>query len=228
LTPPLRGVFGRVHPERADVSFGEQVWRNSRGDAITISCESSQIHVRADFVEEASHLDAFVNCEHVAQAVLGALGFAPGTGYSVEFLQAVDESGTPQVLGARPGNLGFDDWQPVFETASELAKGDARFRLALRDYARAMTQALDCAHYCYRAVEAIRSAFGEGASGWKGMHSALSTDESAIRQTLKVHADPIRHGDWLAFEPTTAPERNEMLQVTRDVLLKYLDWKRAA
>jgi hypothetical protein len=60
------------------------------------------------------------------------------------------------------------------------------------------------------------------------MHSALSTDESAIRQTLKVHADPIRHGDWLAFEPTTAPERNERLQVTRDVLLKYLDWKRAA
>jgi hypothetical protein len=43
-----------------------------------------------------------------------------------------------------------------------------------------------------------------------------------------VHADPIRHGDWLAFEPTTAPERNEMPQVTRDVLLKYLDWKRAA
>lgn len=166
--------------------------------------------------------------EQVAQAVVSALGFSLGTGYSVELLQVVTETGEAHTFGVRPGNLHFDPSEPVFLEAAEVAKKDVFFRLALRDYVRAMGQTIDCAQYCYRAIEGIKSSFGAGDDGWPKMHDALGTTRDEFVAVVKDYADPVRHGNWAAFKPTTSAERNGMLQVTRDVLERYLKWRRAA
>src|SRR5262249_25141079 len=130
--------FGRVHPERAGVWFKPQTWRRDDGHSLTISCDSSRLTVVADLASVEGYLDAFIMVEQVAQAVVSALGFALGTGYSVELIQVVTESGESYTMGVRPGDLHFDPFGPVFLAASELAKKDVFFRLALRDYARAI------------------------------------------------------------------------------------------
>jgi hypothetical protein len=220
-------IFGRILPERADVWFTPQVWRSQTGDSITISCDASQLSINADLPSVGSYVDAFIMAEQVAQSVVSALGFALGTGYSVELVQVVTETGDPHTFGLRPGNLQFDSHNPVFLQAAELAKKDVFFRLALRDYVRAIGQTMDCAHYCYRAIEAIKSAFEADAQGdgWLKMHNTLGTTRDEIETAVKNYADPVRHGNWAAFKSTTAAERNKMLQVTRGILARYLKWK---
>jgi hypothetical protein len=60
------------------------------------------------------------------------------------------------VFGARPGNLHFEPSDLVLVAAANFAAKDLFFRLALRDYARAITDVMDCALYCYRAIESVR------------------------------------------------------------------------
>ncbi len=223
-------IFGRVLPERAAVGFPPQVWRSQAGDCFTISCDASQLSINADLPSAEGYVDAFIMAEQVAQAVVSALGFALGSSYSVELLRVVTETLDPVTLGVRPGNLEFDPSDPVFLQAKELAKTDVVFRLALRDYVRAIGQTIDCAHYCYRAIEAIKSAFAADAQGdgWPEMHETLGTTRGEIDAAGKDYADPVRHGNWLAFKSTTALERNNMLRVTRGILERYLKWKGVA
>ncbi len=215
---------GRVHPERADVSFGSVNWRTSNNGSVTASCESSQLFVSLDLPDLDGYVSAYIAAEHFAQIVVNSLGFSLGTGYSVEIIQVVEENATPHVFGVRPGNLEFKPHIPVFNQALQLASEDLFFRLALRDYARAMTDSTDCATYCYRAIEAIRSAFSfrSGTDGWEEMHTALATDRATISRVVKDYADPVRHGNWIAARPTDAVSRNEMLLLTRDILHRYM------
>ncbi len=143
-------IAGRILPERSGAWLAPQVWRSAEGNTFTVSCDSSQLTVVAEFAAPIGHLDAFIPAEQVAQAVVSALGFALGTGYFVELVQVISETGESQTFGVRPGNLHFEPSDPVLVQAAELAKKDVFFRMALRDYCRAMSQALDCAHYCYR------------------------------------------------------------------------------
>jgi hypothetical protein len=55
------------------------------------------------------------------------------------------------------------------------------------------------------------------------MHAALGTDKIMIDNTVKQFADPIRHGNWGAARQTDSRERWQMLLLTRNILLKYLD-----
>jgi hypothetical protein len=59
---------------------------------------------------------------------------------------------------------------------------DLFFRLAIREYLNAFTRPLDCATYCYRAIEGIKSAFVSKTEndGWDDMHVALGTNRSDI------------------------------------------------
>jgi hypothetical protein len=99
------------------------------------------------------------------------------------------------------------------------------FRLAVRDYLRAILEVTDCGTYCYRAIEAIKSsfAFRTGNDRWDEMHAALGTKRDLIETAVKHYADPVRHGNWLGARPTNASQRWTMLSVTRDVLAAYLD-----
>lgn len=215
---------GRVHPERASVWFQPITWERDGGDRVTVSCDASQLVITAQLAAVTDHVAAYIAVEQVADAVVSALGFAVGTGYWVELIQVIDEEERTHVFGVRPGNLHFEPSNPVFGSAAELTKKDVFFRMALRDYATAMRETLDCAFFCYRAIEAIEAAFAAktGGDGWTAMHAALGTTREQIEQVVKSYADPVRHGDWYALRPTTSAERNEMLLVTRDVLSRYL------
>lgn len=217
-------VFGKIIPERADVSFARQIWQSAEGDALTISCDSSQITVVADLKTADGYVTAFLMAEQIAEAVVSALGFALGTGYRVELVQIVSAAGDAQTMGVRPGELEFEQHGEVFSKACELCKKDVSFRLAIRDYTTAIGEALDCAHYCYRAIESIRAAFAEGQKdgGWSVMHGKLGTSREEITLHVKGFADPVRHGNWLASRGTSSAQRHKMLQVTRDVLDRYL------
>jgi hypothetical protein len=221
---------GRVHPERADVRFTPVTWLREGGDRITVCCDASQIAVVADFQARIDYVTALITVKQVVDAVVSALALALGTGYWVELIQLLEEDGSAHVFGVRPGNLSFEPSDPVFHAAAELSKKDIFFRFALRDYAAAMRETLDCAFFCYRAIEAIEGSFAAatGQDGWSIMHATLGTTRDRIEQVVKVFADPVRHGNWFSLRPTTSGQRNEMLQVTREVLARYLDHKRDA
>ena len=217
-------IIGRIHPERADVSFAPHTWERDTGESVTVGCESSQVVVQANLPSVEDYVTAFITAEQVVQAVVSAFGFALGTGYSVELIQVLEEEGRAHVFGVRPGNLDFTPWQPVFAAASELSKKDVFFRMALRDYARGIRETMDCAFFCYRAIEALKSAFAAktGRDGWTEMHAALGTSRQRIEAAIKEFADPVRHGNWFSLKPTTSSQRNEMLLLTRDALDRYL------
>jgi hypothetical protein len=118
----------------------------------------------------------------------------------------------------------------VFNRAFRLAGRNIFFRLALRDYLQAITDVTDCATYCYRAVESIKAVFVQktGNNRWDDMHAALGTDRNAITSTIKDFADPIRHGSWVNAKPTDKFKRWDMLELTRDILIKYLNHEEPA
>jgi hypothetical protein len=207
-------VTGRVHPERADISFSQIEWQVSDQGRVVAQCDSSQITVMLELSSIDGWATAYVAAEHFAAMVIGALGFSLGSGYSVELIQVTEEDGTPHVFGVRPTgispeeNLGFSPHNPVFNRAFHLANQSVFFRLALRDFSRAINDQTDCATYCYRAIESIKSAFVSktGHDRWDEMHAELGTDRATIEATIKNYADPVRHGNWVNARPLPAKE----------------------
>src|SRR5262249_27372249 len=163
---------------------------------ITVTCEASQLTVVLKDAPVDGYIAAFLMAEHVAQAVVSALGFSLATGYSIELVQVIEESGAVHVFGVRAPELMFQPYEPVFIAATELSKRDVFFRMALVDYTRAFRDSLGCGAYCYRTIEAIKSAFGPGEDSqlWLSMHASLGTRREEIEDVVKVFADPVRHG----------------------------------
>jgi hypothetical protein len=227
---------GRVHPERADISFGRIEIKFGNDHKAIASCDASQVTVVLDSTAVDGWIAAHIVAADIAGIVVGALGFSLGSGYSVEILQVTEPDGTPHVFGVRPTGetpgetLGFAPHLPVFNRALRLSGRDVFFRLAVRDYLRAITVVADCAAYCYRAIEGIKSAFvfKTGIDSWDDMHTALGTDRTAITSIVKDYADPIRHGNWVNAKPTNKYERWKMLVLTREILAKYLDYAEPA
>jgi hypothetical protein len=229
-------VTGRVHPERADISFSRVEMKFEGGGAAVASCDASQITVVLDVPSVDGWIAAQIRADDVANILVGSLGFSLGSGYSVELIQVTEEDGTPHVFGVRPEGetpgqtLGIDPYIPAFNRAFRLSGRDVFFRLALRDYLRAITDVKDCATYCYRAIEGIKSAFvfKTGLDRWDDMHSALGTERDVITTTVKQYADAVRHGNWVNAKPTNTLERWKMLSLTCDILVKYLDYAEPA
>ena len=206
------------------------------GGAVVASCDASQVTVVLDIPSVDGWIAAQIVADDVANILVGSLGFSLGSGYSVELIQVTEEDGTPHVFGVRPGGetpgqtLGIDPHIPAFNRAIRLSGRDVFFRLALRDYLRAITDVTDCATYCYRAIEGIKSAFvfKTGLDRWDEMHATLGTERGVITTTVKQYADAVRHGNWVNAKPTNKLERWKMLSLTRDVLVKYLDYAEPA
>jgi hypothetical protein len=225
-------VTGRVHPERADIYFSRvELGVGEKGRAI-LSCDSSQLTVTLDGGDIDGWITARIRAEDLASMVVGALGFSLGSGYSVEMIQVTEEDGTPHVSSVRPANpegrgetLAFEPHNEIFNRALRLAGRDIFFRLACRDYLQAINDTGDCATYCYRAIESIKSSFvfRSGQDRWEELHAALGTSRKEIESTIKQYADPVRHGNWVNAKPTDRFIRWRMLELTRDILKKYLD-----
>lgn len=218
---------GRVHPERADINFTSiEIGLGGVGKA-QVHCDSSQLTVviEGDF---DGFIAAHLTAEQLASMVVDALGMFVGTGYSVELIQTVEDDGTPHVFGARPHGpngetLAISD-EAFFGRVLQLSTSDIYFRFATADYIRAITNTRDCATYCYRAIESIKSAlaFKSGIDSWQPMHETLGTNRETIDRVVKRFADPVRHGNWIELPSTTGAQRFEMLKLTHDILLSYL------
>jgi hypothetical protein len=227
---------GRVHPERADISFSRIEMKFGDDHKAVASCDASQVTVVLNSAAVDGWIAAQILAADIASIVVGALGLSLGSGYSVEILQVTEPDGTPHVFGVRPAGeapnstLGFEGHLTVFNRALRLSGRDVFFRLAIRDYLRAITVVADCATYCYRAIEGLKSAFvfKTGIDRWDEMHAALGTDRTTITLIIKDYADPVRHGNWVNAKPTNKDERWKMLLLTRDILLKYLDYAEPA
>jgi hypothetical protein len=227
---------GHVHPERADISFGQIEMMLDTGYRVATSCDASQVTVVLDSAAVDGWITAQIVAADVAGIVVGALGLALGSGYSVEIFQVTELNGTPHVFGVRPSGetpqqtLGFDPHLPIFNRAFRLSVRDVFFRLAVRDYLRAITVVADCATYCYRAIEGLKAAFvfKTGMDRWDEMHATLGTDKETIFSTIKDYADPIRHGNWVNAKPANAQERWAMLSLARTILEKYLNYAEPA
>ena len=228
-------ITGRVQPERADVHFQRvEMGLRDHGRAV-LSCVSSQITIVLENDQLDGWLAAVVQAEDLASVIVGSLGFSLGSGYSVDLIQVTEEDGTPHVLGVRPNDpnkpdvvetLGFGDgYLQVFNRALQLASRDIFYRLAMRDYLQAINDTSDCATYCFRAIESIKSSysFRSGNDRWEEMHEALGTDRETITSVIKNFADPIRHGNWVNAKHTDKFIRWRMLKLTKQILKKYLD-----
>ena len=222
---------GRVHPERANVHFSRIEWTIPEQGRVVAQCDSSQITILLDLQNIDNAGLAYVTAEHFATLVISALGFSLGSGYSVEIIQITEKDGNPIVFGVRPAletqgqSLGFEPHDPVFNKAVTLANQDIFFRLALRDFLHAITDATDCATYCYRAIESLKASFvfKTGRDRWDDMHGALETDRTEIEDTIKKYADPIRHGNWANALPLDGLKMWGMLLLTRGILMKYIN-----
>lgn len=222
---------GRVHPERADIRFNPIEWQIPDYGRVVVRCEASQITVEIDASAIADWSTASIAAEHFAAIVIGALGFSLGSGYTVEVIQVMEEDGSQHVFGVRPAGttpdetLGFEPQVPMFHRALQLATANVFFRLALRDFLRALKDPIDCAMYCYRAIDSIKSAcaFKSAAEASEAMHAALGIDRATIEARIKRFVDPVRQGNWIEAPKTDAGTRWQMLVFTRDILLRFLD-----
>ena len=229
-------VTGRVQPERAAISFGRVHLQFSESGSADVSCDASQVTVVLDLPSLDGWISAKIVADEVANIMVGALGFSLGSGYTVEMIQVSEEDGTPHVFGVRPTGatteetLGFDDHNLAFNRAFHLAGRNVFFRLALRDFLRAMSDVTDCATYCYRAIESVKAAFvlKTGLDRWDEMHTALGTSRDEVTAMVKQYADPVRHGNWVNAKPTDSLIRWQMLKLTRDILARYLELEQPA
>ena len=228
---------GRVHPEHAGVWFSPREIMSPEGWRANAVCEGSQIIITLVDHPRLNDLDgACVIAKEIAEFHVAALGFSLGFGYSVEIFQVTDQNGGTKIFGATP--LGAKpnetlrvapDHLPIFAQAAELSIKDVFFRLAIRDYLQAVTNVRDGASYCYRCIEAIKSAFPGKTERdqWDAMHLALGTDRNAIDNVVKRYATPMRHGNWAEAEtkPLLLSNHFQMLRLTQDILVKYMNYR---
>ena len=225
---------GQVYPERGNVGFEQFELKADGGHQITavVSCKESQVtvvlNVPEDYLWETAHMRA----EEIANIAVESAGFSIGSGCSAEILEVIEQDGTSHIVGFIPEGkesgqkLGIEPFLSSFHRALQLSSKNIFFRRALQDYLRAITYHDDRPSYCYRAIEAIKSAieFETGNTGWDVMHSALGTDRNSIENTVKQYADPIRHGNWIHARGTTDNQKWDMLLLTRDILVNYMDY----
>ena len=224
-------VVGRVHPERADIYFDRIELNGPKNAKVVLRCDSSQLVAVVEHPDIDGWRSAQLLAEDAAMIIVASLGFSLGCGYSIEIIQSIDENGNSQVVSVKPDgkeqgeHLGFENHVIEFNRAFRLAAKNIFFRLALRDYTRALTETKDCATYCYRAVEAIRSALApeKTVEAWDLFHEKMHTNKEQIEQVIKAFADPVRHGNWIEAKVTDRWQRWEMLELTRNILFRYLD-----
>lgn len=231
-------AIGRVYPENAAVWFDrlERTFRHcGQSGRYTIECKVSQLLIVWDCPGVDDLDTAKIATDNLAQSYVSALGFAFGGGYSVDITLVIREDGQSHFFGPKTPALEFADTQQVFRDGMSLVARDPHFRFALIDYCNSLTNHVQSGWYCYRAVEAIACAFLEEGQcdkpdnqTWNRMHAALGTSKQDITSILKPKADPIRHGNWSNVPETTIAERLAACQLTRDVLKKYLEYRKQA
>lgn len=218
-------AFGRLHPERAAAYFDEVKLNFGELGYLRVKCDAGQLSAIFDWGGN-DVVGAKLTIEHHAQAIASALGFSLNCGYSIEIIsvQKVGDLNGPYTFGVKGPNEVPENQIEIFNEALHFSTKNVYFRLALRDYMRALVDQHDCAFYCYRAIEAVTKSFAasSGGAGWQEMHASLGTSKEEITQKIKVYADPVRHGNWVEAKGLNNQNRLEMLDCTHRLLLAFL------
>jgi len=218
-------ISGKVLPERAAVQFPEITMDMKQNGSMRISCDAGQLNAIFD-TPHNDIVSAKLTVEHNAQMIVSALGFSLNCGYSVEIINVFSSEKEDRaiVFGVKADTKNEFDQHKIFNEALFFSSKNVYFRMALRDYMRAITDNMDCAFYCYRALEALTKSFstGQGSQGWLDLHKDLGTKREDVDDKITKFASPVRHGRWAEAQSTTSAQRMEMLSFTQSILLKYL------
>jgi hypothetical protein len=211
-----RGVqytfFGKVHPERCNVSIPEVRARVGRtGDEIhgEMRYYVSFSQVTAIFVSEEPVANIYTLKNYIEDAIrvaLDALGYVLACGYDLEVTEMIDSvGGAPIVFGVGIPAVGKVAEQAgvSFEVILRLfadSRG-AYLQRCLADLREAIRAPKDTGFFCYRAIESLRQFFvhektanDDKSSSWEMLRSELGVDRSEI-EFVKTFASPVRHGD---------------------------------
>jgi len=240
--------FGRIHPERANLSVGGvpkfQVRVPSCGEPLSV--QTNIIRSQLTAVCEGAgiapeHIPEIRNyLQDLLVAQIDFLGFAEGAAYNVEITGCINPgTNETQVFGwhhpdlaGLAGSVGVVPGEPErFTRAFILACTDDNLRNALGDARRALSNPTHTALYCYKAIEHLRTKFqsnnkpteDEKKSAWVNLRDAMRIDRTFI-EPIAARAQAPRHGS-LPFISWT--ERQQLLASTWMIIDRYIEWAKA-
>lgn len=226
-------ITGKVIPERANVSISpigfNLIYETSQGKkpiTLSVSIQLSQVAIIVDTENPIEDFYTLKNyLQNTLDLILDIFGYLSGRGYGSEITSLLSEDTQNHIIfGVGIKQLEKEEERPMgYDQIIKLFKGNYALenplRLALLNFKLGIRYSADTAFYSYRAIEAIRKAFGEGNAGWELMHSTLSSDRAWMDELKESHADQQRHGGSTFM---SGEEREEMLANTQIIIDKFL------
>ena len=232
--------FGKVHPERCNVSIHEICAKVRLGlDQVegTLRYAVLLSQVSATFVSEKPVQNIYTLKNVVEDAVrvaLDALGYTLGCGYDLEIIQMIDSMPNPPVVfgvgiptiehSASAADISFHAILSIF--GDEKGQYLQRCLSNLREAIRAPK---DTGFFCYRGIESLRDFFvnekgaKDKSSSWELFRTELSVTRADI-ELIKAFADPIRHGAGVTISDQ---ERANVFSITWGIVNSFIKYANA-
>ena len=232
--------FGKVYPERANVSISELhgLVRSKDGKisgsyrySISVS-QVSAIFISDNKLENIYTLKNEV--EDMIRVALDALGYTLACGYDLEIVQMINSLGSPPIIfgvgipvvehSATNANIRFDTIIGLYSDA----KGKY-LQLCLANLREAIRAPKDTGFFCYRGIESLRQFFlnekmaKDDKSSWDLLREELKMNRSDIDK-IKEFADPIRHGATFAINDE---ERATLFKLTWNIVNSFIKYAAA-
>jgi hypothetical protein len=219
-------ITARVQPERFGAGLGNSsisvdLPRRFEGGnvALNILVRYSQVCVFVHSTKALRDLPTFVrDLADTSRGITDTIAFQQVTPYDIEIVSLFDFSYAivhMAVLDFAPAKE-----HPVSrEALIQEALVHPELLLALGDFRRALEGSADTGVFCYRAVEAITTAFADGdrKTAWANMRAALRIHREWL-QPLVDESTPRRHG---AIVGVTPERRVDLLQRAWCFIYRY-------
>jgi hypothetical protein len=229
--------FGKVHPERCNVSIPElraQI-KSLDGDVdgiVRYSISLSQVTATFECNRPVQNVYTLKNIvEEGIRVALDALGYTLACGYDLEIVQVIDSIGSlPVVFGvgipainksAESAGVKFED---IVSTYGD-TKGQYLQR-CLADLREAIRTPKDTGFFCYRGIESLRQFFlhemkaKSDSVSWESLRCELAVERGDI-EIVKGFADPIRHGGSGGISDE---ERAKVFTLTWNIVNKFIKY----
>lgn len=170
------------------------------------------------------------------EAIIDSVGFVDGGWHAVEIEDVfVTSSGLLHAFQNSLKSLKQDyspnDFQKKCTLTMALTRGEngPYFQRALAELGKSIRFQFDSPVHAYRAIEFISQIYAnqnnlktqkDKPKVWAHMSSDLELDDDFIKKTIKIHSDPIRHGEIRNF---TEDERTMLFDAAWTVVRKYVD-----
>lgn len=229
--------FGKVLPERAQVSFERELKFQHHSSAFQnnakISVILNQVLVWIDSEEEWDIFDLHNVVKFLVQSQLNIIGFLKGYYYELEITRVINSNREIDwVFGIdipciSQRNEGIDLNEKMQALFAKTSGVDGVFiTRCLADLSNAMKNAEDTGFYCYRAIESLRHHCAQVNNlqlnnkniQWEKFREVSGCNRNDI-DVIKSFADPQRHGELGLI---TADERKNIFLITWNIVEAYL------